>query len=175
MLMNIGIIVVVLAVVLAIVIATRPDSFRVSRSMMIATPPEVPFGYVNDFHQWPQWSPFEKLDPALKKTYSGSPAGVGARYAWSGNSKAGSGSMAIIESVPGSRVALDLAFEKPFKATNLTEFTFTPTNGGVNVEWAMSGKSTTMGKVMGLFMKMDDYLGKAFTEGLTNLKNVSEA
>ena len=175
MLMYIGIALVVLFALGTIVIATRPDSFRISRSMTISAAPNVPFAFVNDFHKWTEWSPFEKLDPNLQRTYSGSPDGVGASYAWAGNSKAGHGNMKIIESVPSSRVALDLNFEKPFKATNLTEFTFTPSGNGVTVEWAMSGESTTMGKVMGLFMNMEDYLGKAFTEGLTNLKRVSEA
>lgn len=175
MLMYIGIGVVALFVLGAIVIATRPDSFRIARSMAIAAAPSVPFAFVNDFHKWTEWSPFEKLDPNLRRTYSGSADGVGAAYAWAGNSKAGEGSMKIIESVPARRVALDLNFEKPFKATNLTEFTFTPAGDGVTVEWAMSGKNTTMGKVMGLFMNMEGYLGTAFTEGLTNLKRVSEA
>lgn len=175
MLMYIGIGVVVLFAIGALVVASRPDSFRVARSMTIASSPDVPFAYVNDFHQWAGWSPFEKLDPNMQRTFSGSPAGVGAGYGWSGNSKAGRGSMKITESTPGRRVALDLFFEKPFRATNLTEFTFTPAAEGVTVEWAMSGTNSTMGKVMGLVMNMDDYIGKAFTEGLTNLKRISEA
>ncbi|MDB4915226.1 MAG: hypothetical protein JWM95_2870 [Gemmatimonadetes bacterium] len=175
MLAYIGIGAAILVVLLALMIATRPDSFRVARSIGISAAPDVPFGFVNDFHRWTEWSPFENIDPNLKRTYAGSPAGEGARYAWQGNNKVGSGSMTITESIPAGRVVLDLFFEKPFKATNLTTFTFTPSPEGVTVEWAMSGKNTTMGKAMSLAMNMDSYLGKTFDEGLAKLKRVSEA
>src|SRR5688500_9330206 len=101
MLWTIGIGVAVLLLVLAVAIATRPDTFRVERTATIAAPANVVFGYVNDLHQWTKWSPFEALDPNLKRTYSGAPAGVGAQYSWAGNSKAGAGTMVIKESVPG--------------------------------------------------------------------------
>ena len=112
-------ILVVLLVVLAVTVATRPDTFRVERSAIIAAPAEVPFGYVNDFHQWSLWSPWEKLDPSMMRTFSGAPSGVAAVYTWSGNSKAGEGSMTITESVQSQRIALDLNFLRPFKSSNV--------------------------------------------------------
>ncbi len=175
MLSMVAIGVVVLLIVLAIVIATRPDTFRVERSIVVNAPADLVFPYVNDFHQWTQWSPFENLDPNLKRTYTGAPAGVGAEYGWSGNNKAGEGSMVIKESVPAQRIALDLRFTRPFKQTNLTEFTFKPTSEGVQVKWAMSGKNNVMGKAMSLVMNMDKFLGREFNKGLGNLKTVSES
>lgn len=68
----------------------------------------VVHGLVNDLHQWQQWSPWEGVDPDLERTYSGPAAGVGARYAWSGNKKAGRGSMEITDST-AERIDLDLA------------------------------------------------------------------
>ena len=132
------------------------------------------FGYLNDFHRWGEWSPWEKLDPAMKRTFSGAPAGVGAVYSWSGNSKAGEGSMAITDSVPSSRIALDLNFIRPFKSSNVTEFTLKPTADGVNLNWAMSGANTTMGKAFSLVTSMDKLVGKDFERGLTNLTTLAE-
>ena len=171
---NIAIGVVLVLLALAVAIATRPKSFRVERSAVMAAPADVIFRYVNDFHLWSRWSPFEKLDPNLNRTFSGADAGVGARYDWSGNGQAGSGSMLITESVPARRIALDLHFLKPFEARNLTEFTFEPAPGGVKVTWAMSGNNTTAGKVIALVSSMDKMVGSMFAEGLANLKSVAE-
>ena len=172
--MNTAIGVAVVLLALAVAIATRPKTFRVERSAVIAAPADAIFRYVNDFHLWNRWSPFEKLDPNLNRTFSGTDAGVGARYDWAGNSKAGAGSMVITESIPAKRIALDLHFLKPFEANNLTEFTFVPAPDGVKMTWAMSGNSTTASKVMSLVMSMDKMVGPMFAEGLANLKTVAE-
>src|SRR5258706_11837199 len=129
MLKLIGIAAAVLVVVVAVLLiyaATLPDSFRIERSAVIKAPPEKIFAFINDFHQWPAWSPWEKVDPALKRSYSGAPSGKGAAYAWEGNNKVGSGRMEILESVPDSRIAIKLDFLKPFQAHNMAEFTLTP-------------------------------------------------
>jgi uncharacterized protein YndB with AHSA1/START domain len=173
--MNIGIVVVVIVVALGIAIATRPDAFIVKRSATIAAPPGVVFGYLNDFHLWPQWSPWEKLDPNMQRTHSGAPSGTGANYAWSGNSKAGEGSMTITESKPDERILLDLHFIRPFKSSNVTEFVLTPAAQGTQVTWTMSGKHNTATKAFSLVSDMDKLVGKDFEEGLANLKVLAEA
>ncbi|MBC7791308.1 MAG: SRPBCC family protein [Anaerolineae bacterium] len=168
-----GLVVVVLVLVMAIM--TRPATFRVQRMATISAAADRVFGFVNDFRRWTAWSPWEKLDPNLKRTFSGNPSGVGSVYSWAGNSKAGEGRMAIKESIPNQRVAIDLQFLKPFKARNLTEFMFKPTPEGVNVTWTMSGDSTFATKAISLFSSMDKMVGKDFEQGLVNLKNVAEA
>ena len=67
-----------IVIVFVIVVASRPADFRITRSTTIAASPEVVFGQVNDFHNWEAWSPWAKLDPAMKQTYEGAPSGVGA-------------------------------------------------------------------------------------------------
>ena len=64
-------------VVLAVVIATRPAKFHIERSAVMAASPEVPFALVDDFHAWNQWSPYDKLDPQMKRTFEGPASGVG--------------------------------------------------------------------------------------------------
>lgn len=174
--MWIWILVAVVVIVAAILVlaATKPSTLRVQRSARITAPPEKIFPLVNDFHNWTHWSPWEKRDPALKRTYSGPSHGVGTAYAWEGNRQVGAGRMEITESVPASRIALKLDFLKPFKAHNTTEFLFQPDGAGTNVTWSMSGPAPFMSKVMQVFMSMDKMIGKDFEAGLANMKAVAE-
>ena len=114
MAIQIGIGVLVLLVVLVAFIATRPSNFRIERSALIGAPEDVVFGMINDFHQWGQWSPWDKFDPDMKKTYEGPAAGPGAIYAWTGNNKVGMGRLTLLDSKPGAFVSIKLEFFKPF-------------------------------------------------------------
>jgi hypothetical protein len=171
----IAIAVVVLVVGLLVLILTRPGHFRIERSAHVAAPPDVIFPLINDFHQWDQWSPWEKMDPNLKRTYEGPSSGPGAVYGWTGNNKVGEGRMTILESRPGQLVSIKLVFIRPFAATNHTTFTLAPSDGGTRVTWAMEGQNTFMGKAMSLFMNMDKMIGKSFEEGLANLNTAAQA
>jgi len=132
------------------------------------------YDQIIDFHKWTGWSPWEDLDPALRRTYSGADSGTGAVYAWSGNRKAGQGRMEITQAAHPSRVAIDLVFEKPFKARNDTVFTIEPTGSGSRVTWTMTGKKTLMTKAMGIFTSMDKLVGPDFEKGLARLKTTAE-
>jgi hypothetical protein len=165
----------VVIVVFAIVVATRPGAFHVERSIAIGAPPRVVFDRVNDFHGWGAWSPWEKIDPNLRRTYGGPPAGVGTTYAWVGNRQVGEGRMTIERSEAASRISIKLEFLKPFKATNAATFTFTPTADGTNVTWAMDGTKNFVMKAFGLFMDMDKLVGGDFERGLSALKAESES
>jgi hypothetical protein len=154
--------------------ASKPDTFRIQRSASISAAPEKVFPFINDFHSWGSWSPWEKLDPALKRTHSGAANGLGAVYEWEGNKQVGKGRMEIVQSSPAARIEIKLDFLKPFEAHNTAEFTFAGQGGGTNVTWAMYGRQPFMFKVMGLFMSMDKMIGKDFEAGLANLKNLAE-
>ncbi len=159
---------------LLIFVATKPDSFRVERSTLIKAPPEKIFLLVNDLHQWEPWSPWEKLDPALKRVYSGANSGVGAIYEWLGNSKVGHGRMEIIESTAASKVVLKLHFIKPFEAKNTVEFVLGKEGDSTRVTQAMYGPSPYISKLMSLVFSMDKMVGTKYEEGLGNLKNLAE-
>lgn len=161
--------------ILVVVIATRPADFHLERSTVVATGPETPFAQVNDFHAWANWSPYDKLDPTMTRTYAGPSSGVGSTYAWSGNDKAGEGKMTIEQSDPARKIAIKLEFTKPFTATNVATFDFVPTGPGTTkVTWSMDGKNGFMGKAASLFMDMDKLVGGDFERGLASLKAVSE-
>ena len=169
------VIVVVVVVALLLFAASRPNGFRVERTARIKAPPEKIFSLIDDFHAWVAWSPYEKIDPALQRSYSGAEHGKGAAYEWLGNNKVGKGRMEITQSSPPSKIVFALHFMKPFEARNTVEFTMVPEGDATSVTWAMHGSSPFMAKVMCIFMSMDNMVGKQFEEGLANLKAVAEA
>jgi hypothetical protein len=154
--------------------AFAPKAFRIERSATIKAPANAVFAQVNDFQNWRAWSPWETLDPALKRSYDGPSAGTGSQYAWVGNKKVGEGRMTILDSRAGELVRIKLEFLKPFAATNTAEFRFKPADGGTAVSWAMSGHNNLMSRAMCLFIDMDRMVGGQFEQGLSNIKKIVE-
>ena len=174
MLKTIALVIVVAMAGILIFAATKPDTFRVERSIAIKAPPEKIFPLINDFKRWDAWSPWEKKDPAMKRTYGSATSGKGAHYAWQGNSDVGQGSMDIVESVPSSKVALKLDFVKPFEGHNTVDFSLVPQGETTRVTWAMQGPSPFITKVIQVFCNMDSMIGKDFEAGLASLKAAAE-
>lgn len=154
--------------------ATKPNTFRVERSLRVNAPPERIFSHINDLAKWAAWSPWEPMDPTMKKTLSGPPAGIGAICEWMGNSRVGHGRMEILESVPASKIRLKLDFLKPFEAHNQAEFSLAPDAGATRVTWAMYGPQPYGAKVMSLVFNCDKMVGAQFETGLANLKTLAE-
>lgn len=165
----------VIIVVFLVVVALQPKEYRVARNASISAPPSAAFAQVNDFHKWAAWNPWGKIDPAMKQTYEGAPAGVGAVYTWSGNNEVGEGRMTIIESRPSDLIRIKLEFFKPFAATNTAEFTFKPSDSQTVVTWSMTGEKNFMAKAVHLVMSMDKMIGGQFEKGLADMKTVVEA
>jgi hypothetical protein len=167
------VIVVLIAAILAYA-ATRPNNFRVQRSASINASPEKIFPLIADFHNWASWSPWEKKDPAMKRTYSGAASGKGAAYAWEGNKDVGSGRMEITEATSPSKITIQLDFIKPFEGHNIAELTLQPAGGATNVTWEMHGPMAFIMRVFGIFVNMDRMIGNDFETGLANMKAVAE-
>ncbi len=166
----------VAAVVLVLILAAmRPNEFSVQRSIGIRAPADRIFPLIADFRQWPAWSPWEKIDPAMKRTLSGAASGPGAVYEWQGSSKVGQGRMEIREVAEPSKVAIQLDFIKPFEGHNVTEFTLAPRGDTTEVTWVMHGPSPFVSKVMGVFVDMDRMIGKDFERGLAQMKAAAQA
>lgn len=165
----------VAVVALAGFISTRPSTFSVQRSATIQAQADIVFAKVNDFHRWAEWSPWDKKDPAMKRTLTGAEKGLDAMYEWSGNSDVGKGRMTITESKPGELVKIRLEFMEPFPGISTTTFTFAPAGEGTTVTWKMEGTNDFIGKAFSLVMDMDAMIGKDFEEGLANMKKGAEA
>jgi hypothetical protein len=174
MIKKIALVVVVLVGALLAYAATRPDSLHVERAATIKAQPDKIFPLIDDFHRWQSWSPWEKLDPAMKRAHSGAANGKGAVYEWEGNSQVGQGRMEITDASTPSSVTIKLDFIEPFEGHNVARFALVPQGDSTNVTWTMDGPTPYIGKVMGVFMNMDKMIGNDFESGLANLKALAE-
>jgi carbon monoxide dehydrogenase subunit G len=152
----------------------QPDQFKVEREIAIAAQPAAVYANLDDFHRWEGWSPWEKIEPSMKKTYTGPATGTGSSYAWEGK-EVGAGRMTITDSRPAQQLTIKLEFTKPFEATNTTVFELSPQGTDTKVRWIMTGQNNFVGKIMGVFADMDSMVGKDFEDGLRSLKRVSES
>ena len=59
MLKKIALVIVLLIAGVLVFATTKPDTFRVERAATINAPPETVFPFINDFHNWAVWSPWE--------------------------------------------------------------------------------------------------------------------
>ena len=154
--------------------ATRPDSLHVQRVTIIKAPPEKIFPLINDFHRWSSWSPYENVDPGMKRAYTGAPNGTGAVYEWEGNMQIGQGRMEITDASHPSSVTIQLDFIKPLEGHDIARFTLVPEGASTNVTWTMDGPSPYVGKLIGVFVNMDAMIGNQFDTGLARLKAIAE-
>ncbi|OYV02148.1 MAG: polyketide cyclase [Burkholderiales bacterium PBB5] len=173
MLKKAGLVLVALLAALLVLAATRPDSFRVERRTVVQVPAERILPMIADFHRWAEWSPWEKLDPAMKRTFGGPAAGVGSTYAWSGNRDVGSGRMEV-KTAAADKVSIQLDFIEPFEGHNTADFLLAPQGNGTEVRWVMTGPAPFVTKLMGVFISMDAMIGKDFEKGLAQLKAAAE-
>lgn len=164
----------IVIVSVAVFAASKPNDFRYERSIEINAPAGRIFPLINNLRANRVWSPWEKMDPAMKRTYSGEFAGKGAKYAWDGNEKVGAGSMEITESVTPTKVVSRLEFTRPMAAVNTTEFTLDEKNGKTTVTWAMYGPNTFMGKLVSVFMDCEKMVTEQFEAGLAEMKKAVE-
>jgi carbon monoxide dehydrogenase subunit G len=174
LLKTILLVLILLVVAILAYAATRPGTLHVQRTASIKAPPEKIFPLINDFHSWSAWSPYEKRDPAMKRTYGGAPKGNGAVYEWEGNSNVGQGRMEITNATPSSNVTIKLDFLKPLEGHDIAVFALEPKGETTDVTWSMDGPNPYIGKVIGIFLNMDDMVGSDFAAGLANLKNIAE-
>jgi hypothetical protein len=164
----------VIVIVFVVIVALQPSEFRVVRSATISASAPAVFAQVNGFHNWEAWNPWGKIDPAMKQTYEGAPAGTGAIYTWTGNNEVGEGRITITESRPSDLIRIQLEFFKPFRATNTAEFAFKPEGNQTAVTWSMTGRKNFIAKAVHLFMNMDKMIGGQFEKGLAQMKSVVE-
>ncbi len=169
-----GFLVVILGLAMGYV-AMQPSDFQITREIRIKAPPHVIFRNVNDLHKFDVWNAWSKTDPEMKRSFAGSAYGMGAIYKWDGNMQVGKGTMTIIESVPYSKIRIQMDFEEPFQSSAISEFNFRDQSVDTSTSWTLSGESAFIPKVMGtFFINMDRMIGEQFEKGLSALKTVAE-
>ncbi|MFM6928832.1 MAG: SRPBCC family protein [Bdellovibrio sp.] len=168
---------VVLGLIIAFVIfvASRDGKFRYERSGVINASADKIFPFLVSFKLGSEWSPFEKVDPKMKKTYSGTDGAVGSTMEFEGNRDAGSGKLELLAMVPNKSVDIRLTMIKPIQGDNLVQYKLTPEGNGTLFTWTMSGNGGFMGKLMVVLIDCDKMIGDQFVAGIANLKTIVEA
>lgn len=152
------------------------SEFSITRTAVLDAPAPAVFAQLEDFRNWQNWSFWEQTDPEMERRFTGAERGVGAHYAWSGNAKAGAGSMEITGASAGRQVMIDLRFRKPFKATNPTVITLDPiAPDRTEVTWHMTGHRGAIMRTLTRLVKMDAVLAQQIDEGLEALGRAAAA
>lgn len=176
MLKKIGIVLAVLVLGYVGYAQTRPSEYAVERSLKVAAPAEVIFPLMADYHRWPEWSPWDKLDPNEKREYAGPATGEGASIHWIGNDKVGEGRMTTTAQKGNELLDIKLEFIKPFPSTSQAGFTLkAASDGTTEVKWTMNGNVSAGQKLFTAFMDWDKMIGPDFEKGLASIKTIAEA
>lgn len=161
--------------VFALYVNSRPSTFHYERSELINADVELIYPYLNSLKLGSEWSPYEKIDPQMKKTYSGPDSGIGSAMDFSGNNEVGEGHLEIKKEMSNSLVELKLEMSRPIHAENIIEYRLTTENGATRFTWAMSGEANFMSKLVGIFVDCEKMVGDQFTLGIQNLKSIIES
>jgi hypothetical protein len=162
-----------LVIALLLAAASKPREMVIERRATMRAPAETIYPMIADFRRWAEWSPYDKLDPGMTRTYGGADSGVGATYAWAGT-KAGSGRMEILDAAPPNALQIKLDFTKPMAAHNRTDFLLQPAADGTEVVWRMTGPAPFIARLMSVFIDLDRMIGKDFAAGLAAMKANAE-
>ncbi len=155
-------------------VSTREGKFRYEYSEVIHAPADKVFEMMSDFKKGSLWSPFERVDPTMKKTYLGTDGQVGSVLEFDGNKEAGSGKLEMLKLVPNEAVDIRLIMTKPFKADNLIEYRLKPEGDGTRFTWSLSGDGGFPNKLITLFIDCEKMVVDQFKKGIANLKPLVE-
>ena len=158
-----------------IYIEVQPNDFAFSRSRTIDAPTEVVFNQVNDFKNWPRFSPWIEQEPNATLTYGEKTAGVDASYGWNGDIL-GEGRMETLAVEDNKSINQHITFIKPFESESDINWTFESTPEGTKVTWGMKGKQDFMTKMYTVFAgSIEDMTAPDFDRGLFKLDSIVKA
>lgn len=149
--------------------------FSVAHSTRIAAPPGRVHPLINDLFRWPEWSPWEHIDPGLERQFSGPESGIEAMYAWQGNRRAGAGNLSITESTP-FWITIDLHLDRPWRSHSRMRFVVLPGNDDTTTEviWSLTQETTGLSFLSALSLNMEAAIGALFKESLARIKEIAE-
>lgn len=165
----------VVALVLLIPAFTKKD-YTVERSVVIAQPKAEVFAYLKLLKNQDNFSVWANMDKNMRKSYSGTDGSVGFISSWdSKDNQVGAGEQEIKKILPGERVDYELRFLRPMKATNQAYMKVESTGDKqTKIFWGFHAKTPYPFNLMLLFFDAEKMIGKAFDEGLVNLKKILE-
>jgi len=165
--------VVALAGIFAAVAVGLPSHVTVTRFVVINAPESAIFPYLNDLHQFGDWSPWTARDPQLALSYGGPQTGKGARVTWSSTVPSiGTGSMEITDSQPNRRIDLTASFNG---LEGTSAYDVVPSGSGSKVTWSFGYESGSSPLKRWKALTLDGFVGTEYRTGLDRLKDKIEA
>jgi hypothetical protein len=153
-----------------------PNTLQVSSSVTIERPRAMVYTLVSHVSLVREWSPYWQRDPEAEYFFSGEDGQVGQTMRWrSSKNSVGSGSLSVLEMVPGERVSGRLELDN--RARLETAFLVEAGETGATATWQVSG-SCDPGLVNILCRYANLVLSPAIKndldEGLEQLKRLAE-
>ncbi|TXJ00553.1 MAG: polyketide cyclase [Chryseobacterium cucumeris] len=165
-----------LLIILLIWAAFIPGDCQYEKSISINAPVEKVWQNTNTLKAMDQWSPWNDLDPGMKKEWTGTTGQHGEKVCWdSKNKQAGKGCQEL-EKVDeaGKRIDTAIKFLTPYESEANAYVTVVPEGNGSKATWGFTSEIPYPFTLMKLFMNMEDAGGKDYQKGLSRLKTLSE-
>lgn len=137
---------------------------NINRSIYIDAKPEEVYTKLNDFNQWPAWSPWLIMEKGVKVDVEEG----GKYYSWEGN-RVGSGNMKVTGEKENNSIDYDLNFLKPWKSYAKVGFKIKPNGDGTDVTWSMDSSLPFF--MFWMKKMMSAYIGMDYERGLRMLKD----
>lgn len=150
-----------------------PEQAVVSRSVVIAAPPDKLFAIVGDLRRFHEFAPMVEIDPDVGFAFEGTESGLGQRLVWtSDNLEVGRGRQTITLYQPPERVEFLVVNGR--RERSLTSFDLAPATSGTEVTWTfVTDLKGIPERWSGLLF--DRRIGAEFEKGLARLKALAEA
>ncbi|RKT01827.1 SRPBCC family protein [Chryseobacterium defluvii] len=172
-------IIIVLATLLIlwlVIAALISGECKYEKSISINAPAEKVWQNTNTLRAMDQWSPWNDLDPGMKKDWTGTTGQPGEKVCWeSQKEEAGKGCQEVAKvDAASKRIDTNIQFLTPYESEARAYVTVVPEGNGSKATWGFTSEIPYPFTVMKLFMNLEDAIGKDYQKGLSRLKEMSE-
>ncbi|MEY8760380.1 SRPBCC family protein [Chryseobacterium tongliaoense] len=149
---------------------------KYEKSISINAPAEKVWQNTNTLKAMDLWSPWNDLDPDMKKDWTGVTGQPGEKMCWnSKNDNAGKGCQKVKKvDASNKRIETQIKFLTPYESEANAYVTVVPEGNGSKATWGFTSIIPYPFTLMKLFMNMEDAIGKDYQKGLSKLKEISE-
>jgi len=159
----------------AIYIATLNSSYDIARTKVIKAPIQVVYNNVNDYKNWPEWSPWIEKDSSATLNFADKTSGEGGSYSWNGEIL-GEGSIETTTTKTNENINQKITFIKPWESQSDIYWNFKSVEGGTEVVWGMKGELDFMSRAFMTFTGgIEKEVGANYERGLFKLDSVLQA
>jgi hypothetical protein len=145
------------------------------KSIVINAPIDTVWENVNSLSDMDKWSPWNALDPNMKKEMTGVDGTIGAMQSWESEvDEVGKGSQTISKIEAPYLMETKLKFYDPYESDAFGYIKLVEEGVGTKVTWGFKSEMPYPFNVTKIFMNMEEMMDKEWNTGLNNLKNISE-